>query len=304
MTVPHPNRPSLSQRAQFGVMFVRRLAGLAPKAPIADPDQRARLESIAEANPDPDWFAGDWCQNCGALHTAKYCADCGQGKAQRFDLLAIGAEAWQSYRVFEMSLVQGVVSALRSPGRVAREFVLGARKRHLHPLKVLLIAIAGLLLVLAQSTYLDSRDAGLSQAMALVRTYGNWSFSIGIIAIVLATQLIWRWRQPFNLTEHLILGVYLHASIIAVSVLNLLPTLIWRDPAFLQAHKAAATWYMDAIEALILMVGCRQFFRLQWRRDALWLLLAASVFVLVKAGLLRLYAMAVVKLVLHQLAPA
>lgn len=302
MSTPGPVRVKLAQRARFGVMYVRRLAGLAPRTPMDDPDRTARLGALADASPSADWFASDWCQNCGALRTGKFCADCGQGKSQRFDVLAVGSEAWQNYRWFDMSLLRGVLAALRAPGRVAREFVLGARKRHLHPLKLLLVVIAGLVLVLSQSTYLDSRDAGLSQAMALVRTYGNWSFSIGIVAIVLATQVVWRWRQPFNLTEHLVLGVYLHASIIAVSLLNLLPTLMVRDPFFLAAHKAASGWYMDGLEALIVVMGCRQFFRLRWRQDFGWLLLAVAIFVVSKMALLRLYALLVVKLVLYQLA--
>ena len=247
-------------------------------------------------------FAAPTCHNCGAALATADCGACGQKRARRLDFGAVRSEAWQSYRLFELSLVKGVLRFVRAPGAVAREFVLGARAKHIHPLKLLLMAIGVLLLVLARTTYLDSQDATINKAMELVRSYANWSFSLGIVAIVVASMSVLRWRQPFNLTEHLVLGVYTHFLVIVLSIANQLPLLVLRAPAFLAAHRQWSAWPMDVLEAGLVAIVFRQFFQLSWRRDGWRLLLAALVFVALKTALLKLFARLLVKIVLAQLA--
>jgi hypothetical protein len=247
-------------------------------------------------------FDAPVCHNCGAALATPFCGACGQKRARRFDLGAVRSEAWQSYRLFEWSFVANVLRFLRAPGVVAREYVLGARAKHVHPLKLLLVAIGLLLLVLARTNALAARDAQLSHAMELVRSYANWSFSLGILAIVGASTAVLRWRQPFNLTEHLVLGVYTHFLVIVANLVNRLPLLAFRAPEFLAAHKAWSALPMDLVEAALVVFVFRQFFRLSWRRDAWRLLLAGLAFVAFKTALLRLFSWAVIKLVLAQLA--
>ncbi|MBL8300561.1 MAG: DUF3667 domain-containing protein [Rhodanobacteraceae bacterium] len=230
-----------------------------------------------------------------------YCSACGQQRAKRLDVVAIGNEAWQKYRLFEFTAVKAAWRLLRHPGHVARDFVMGVRKRHEHPLKLLLIAIGVLLLVLSQTNYLDSRDASLSKAMSLIRSYGNWSFSLGIVAISAASMSVMRWGKPYNLTEHLVLATYAHFLIIVASIVNLLPTLVWRAPEFLATHKASAAIYMDVAEAGIVMLAFHQFFAVTGWRSWLRLIVAVAAFVVVKWVLTRLYAMLIAKLVLAKL---
>jgi hypothetical protein len=244
-------------------------------------------------------FSRPLCHNCGHAQRTPFCPACGQQKAKRFDLAAIGSEAWQGWRVFELETVRAALALARYPGRVAREYVLGARKKHVHPLKLLLVAIGVLLLVLAQSRYLHSDDAQVSRAVELIRDYAKWSFSLGIVAIFAASQLVFRRREGFNATEHLVLAVYVHFLVIAASVVNLLPTLIWSLPW----HKSASAIYMDLVEAAIVMVAFRQFFQLDLRRDGARLLLAGALFAAIKWLLLRAYAWALVRLVLSQVSP-
>lgn len=251
------------------------------------------------AVPDAAHFAAPVCHNCGAALTTSFCGQCGQKRAPRLNLGAVRSEAWQSYRVFEFGIVKAAWRLAHSPGVIAREFVLGARAKHVHPLKLLLIAIGLLLLVLSQISFLASDDAQFNRVMERVQALGNWSISLGIIAIVSASLLIMRWRQPFNFTEHLVLGVYVHFLIVAATMLSFLPRLFIETPAFIAAHKQWSAWPMDGVEALILMFAFRQFFQLEWRRDGWRLLLAAIVYVALKWATLRLFSMAVVKYVLH-----
>ena len=253
------------------------------------------------ATPDAAHFDSPVCLNCGAALATAFCGACGQKRARRLGLSAVGSEAWQNYRLFELALFKAAWKQLHAPGTVAREYVLGARARHLHPLKLLLVAFGVMLLVLARTSAPDA-NANVGRAMELVRAYANWSFSLGIFAIVGASQLVLRWRQPFNLTEHLVLGVYAHFLVIAANIANKLPLLVLHTPAFVAAHKQWSAWPMNAIEALLVACVFAQFFRLTWRRDGWRLLLAAAVFVAIKFALVQLYSLAVAKVVLAQLA--
>jgi hypothetical protein len=262
----------------------------------------AARSTQALSTPDAAHFAAPQCHNCGAALATPFCGACGQKRARRLDFGAVRSEAWQSYRLFELSLVKGALNFLRAPGLVAREFVLGARARHIHPLKLLLIAIGLLLLALSRTNALASQNANLGAAIELVRAYANWSFSLGIVAIVGASTLVLRWRQPFNLTEHLVLGVYVHFLVILANLVNQLPLLVLRAPAILAAHKTWSNTPMDIVEALLVVCVFRQFFALSWQRDAWRLLLAAIAFIAIKTLLMRLFSLVVVKLVLYQLA--
>lgn len=260
----------------------------------------APVAALIEA-PGVEHFAAPVCRNCGAALSTKFCGQCGQQKAARFNLRAVGGEAWSNWRLFEMDVLASAWRLLRKPGTVAREYVLGARKKHVHPLKLLLIAIGVLVLVLAQSNYLASQNANVSRAMELVRSYANWSFSLGIVAIVLTSLVVFRKRGGFNTTEHLVLAVYCHFLIICAAIVNLLPTLVWRAPAWLATHKAWSGFGMDVVEAGLVMLAFRQFFLVDLRREWWRLLLAGVVFAAIKWGLVRLYAMALVKVVMAQL---
>ena len=252
--------------------------------------------------PGTDWFAAPLCRNCGAALSSKYCGHCGQQKAARFNVAAVGGEAWSNWRLFELDVLKSAWRLVRRPGTVAREYVLGVRKKHVHPLKLLLVAIGLLLLVLAQSNYLASANANVSRAMELVRSYANWSFSLGIVAILASSLLVFHRRGGYNRTEHLVLATYCHFLVMCAAIVNLLPTLLWRAPAWLAAHKAWSGIYMDVVETGLVMLAFKQFFLVDPRREWWRLLLAGVVFAALKWGLLRLYAMALVKIVMAQLA--
>ncbi len=254
---------------------------------------------IQPTRPDAAHFAAPVCRNCDApLHT-KYCGQCGQKKAERLGRRAIGTEIWQNWRLFELAVLEAGWRVLRWPGRVAREYVLGARTRHLHPLKLLLLAIGTMLLVLGSSKLLDSQDAQLNRAMELVRAYSNWSFSLAIFAIAGSSLLVFARRGGFNLVEHLVLAVYCHFLVICASVLNKLPTFIWRSSQFLADYKTASRWFIDAVGVAVIVLAFKQFFALDPRRDGWRLALAAALFLGIKWGLQRLYGLAVIRWVLH-----
>ena len=123
-------------------------------------------------------------------------------------------------------------------------------------------------------------------------------FATLLAAIALASLVAFHRRDGYNRVEHLVLAAYAHFLVICASVANLLPTLLVRSAEFLLAHKRAAATYMGIVEVAIVLLAFAQFFRVDWRRDAWRLGLAAVVFLSVKWMLMRLYAWLLVKFVL------
>ena len=239
------------------------------------------------------------CRNCGEPREQPFCGACGQGVVARLSLRDLFQEFWQRSRAFESATVHAALNLFHSPGRVAREYVLGARKRHMHPLKLLLVAVATLVLLLAETRYLTAGQDDLGPQMLLVVRWARWSFTLGLFAIVIATITAFPRRLGLNLVEHLTLAAYVQFVILAVNIANLLPLLVLDITRWVPAWRAAAGWYMWPIESAILALALMQFFRLRLPRDLGRLVLAIAVFVLAKKALLLGYGHLIARVVLH-----
>lgn len=252
---------------------------------------------------DDAWFAPGVCRNCGAALVTPFCGQCGQRKARRFRWRDVGREAWERARLFESGVLRTTWRLVAHPGQVAREYVMGMRQRHVHPLKLLLFAIALLLLVLARNRYFGADalahggDAKLERMAALVQGYANWSFSTGILAILVASLLVFRRRLGYNAIEHSVLAVYCQVLVIGVILLNMLPTLVWNTPEFIRAYKAASGVYLYAFKIAIVAIAFQQFYLVSLRREWPRLLLAVAVYVAASWLLLRAYARLILALV-------
>lgn len=205
-------------------------------------------------------------------------------------------------RLFEAAAPRTIWRLLFQPGAVAREFVLGRRSAHMHPLKLLVALVALLVLVLAASRYFEvfgfaGRNSEVDRMAQRVIGYANWSFSLGIVAIFLASWVAFNGRLGYNAIEHTVLAIYAQNVILAAIIVNLLPTLIWRDAVFVVAHKAAAQYYMVALKLLIIAVAYKQFFVVDLRRDWPRLVAACLLYAAFAWLLLRIYAAAVLWLI-------
>lgn len=253
------------------------------------------------ASMETENFEAPVCRNCGAKLETPFCGQCGQKHAKRLGFSEIRAEIWEKLRYFEADTVKSAFNVLRAPGVVAREYVLGARKKHVHPLKLLLTAIVVLLLVLARTRFLESSHGVVSRAVEIVRTYSQWSFSLGIVALLLASRLVFWRRLNYRLIEHAVLAVYTHFVILVASIINLLPLLLFYSPAFARQHRFYSGYYMDVVEVIIVFFAFSQFFLIEKRRQWWWPALSAIAFLAFKKGLIYLYAMALVKLIIAKI---
>ena len=214
----------------------------------------------------------------------------------------LGKEGWERLRLFEIRSVRTVGRLVLSPGTVARDYVMGRRSTHMHPLTLLIALVAILVVMLAANQYFGHyRFAGsnsdVDRMAQRVMAYANWSFSLGIIAIFLAAWIVFRGRLGYNAIEHAVLAVYSQNLILAVIIVNLLPTLLWQSPEFILWHKTASQYYVSAIKLLIVAIAYKQFFLLKIRSDWPKLLSACLIYSGLSWALLRVYAFAILWLV-------
>lgn len=274
--------------------FLRRAADL-----VFDKEHRSPVE-LPGAPVDPGWFGAATCRNCGAAVETPYCGQCGQKAARRFVWRDVWREGWDRLRWFEFQLTRTLRHLATGPGRVAREYVMGRRTAHMHPIKLLVALVAVLVLMLAANRYFGVhafRDAQVDQMAARVMAYANWSFSIGIFAIFLGSWIGLNGRLGYNWIEHAVLAIYVQCLILAVIIVNMLPTLVWRDAGFVLAHKAASQAYMPVVKLGLVAVAYHQFFLIDLRHGWPRWLLACLIYAALAWGLLRLYAAAILWLV-------
>lgn len=275
-----PAPASLAARAR--AQSLRMLKGLVPQ------DSAIALAQSDEAMANAH-FAAALCRNCGAERHAPFCGECGQKAVARFGVGDLWQELWQQWRVFEKTLAHAAIRLMLQPGTVAREYVLGARKRHVHPLTLLLFAVGALLVLLGRTGYLTAGQTELAGAMKVVVAWSRWSFSLGLFAVLAATWCVFRRRLGYNPVEHLVLAVYVQTLIVAANAVHLLPLLFLDTTHWVPLWRKAALWTMSPVEWTIVAVACRQFFRLDWRTDAWRIALVVVVCIAIKKALLLAY---------------
>jgi hypothetical protein len=263
-------------------------------------DVPAADRPMADGTIESAWFDAPICRNCGSPQSTPYCAACGQKAAKRFELRDIGKETWDRLRYFELKSLRTIARLALTPGMVARDYVLGRRATYMHPLSLLIVLVALLVVMLAANRYFGQvgvADRDVDLMAKRVVSYANWSFSLGIIAVFAGSWTVFRRRLGYNAVEHAVLAVFVQTVILAAIIINMVPTMIWRDPAFVAAHRAASQHYLYGIKLVIVLLAYRQFFLLRVRSEWPRLLLAGLVFVAVSWLLLRVYAAAILWIV-------
>lgn len=257
---------------------------------------------------DDAWFDAPACRNCSAPLDSPWCGQCGQPRARRLVWGDLRRETWTQWRLFERLQASTLVRLLAAPGHVARGYVLGRRKDTMHPLKLLLFVVALMAVMVATSGYFEHHsfssraDPALARMAALVQSYANWSFTLGIFAIFVGSAVVFRRRQGYNLVEHGVLAVYCQVLVMVAFLAVLLPTLAWDSPAFIAAYKVHVGRWMTVVRLLVVAVAFTQFFALRLRRDWWRLAIALAVCAGATWGLRQLYAHAILRIVQYQLA--
>ncbi|MGH8092178.1 MAG: DUF3667 domain-containing protein [Chthoniobacterales bacterium] len=111
------------------------------------------------------------CENCGAALTGPYCAQCGQpGIDYQRAFGSLLADAADAFFNLDERFLKTFWLLLLKPWRLTTEFNEGKRARHVHPLRVYLIASVIFFLVinfLSRDTHLQAEPHGKSKAFDL-----------------------------------------------------------------------------------------------------------------------------------------
>ncbi len=106
------------------------------------------------------------CENCGAALTGPFCAQCGQpGIDYRRSFGSLLADAADAFFNLDARFFQSFGLLLFKPWRLTIEFIEGKRARHVHPLRVYLIASVIFFLVinfLSKGTHLQTKGNSLT----------------------------------------------------------------------------------------------------------------------------------------------
>ena len=113
----------------------------------AELDRRPRRRRwFPKKNPPPPLTH---CENCGTALSGPYCAQCGQPAIDyRRSLGSLLTDAADAFFNFDARFFQSFGLLLIKPWRLTNEFIEGKRARHVHPLRVYLIASVAFFLVI------------------------------------------------------------------------------------------------------------------------------------------------------------
>jgi len=111
------------------------------------------------------------CENCGAALTGRYCAQCGQAAVDYHrSFVSLLADAADAFFNFDERFLKTFGLLLVKPWRLTTEFIEGKRARHVHPLRVYLIASVTFFLVinfLSRGAHFQAKGKGDKAAIIL-----------------------------------------------------------------------------------------------------------------------------------------
>ncbi len=114
------------------------------------------------------------CENCGHALDGPYCAKCGQPAIDyRRSLGSLLVDAADAFFNLDARFFQSFGLLLVKPWRLTNEFVEGKRARHVHPLRVYLIASVLFFLVinfLSRDTHMQAHQDGKQSVISLEKT--------------------------------------------------------------------------------------------------------------------------------------
>jgi hypothetical protein len=136
---------------------------------------------VAEINrpPRPRWWRRKkkqkppltHCENCGQALTGPYCAQCGQPAIDyRRSIGSLLVDAADAFFNLDARFFQSFGWLLIKPWRLTNEFIEGKRARHVHPLRVYLIASVTFFLVinyLAKGAHMRSEEHGKRKTFSI-----------------------------------------------------------------------------------------------------------------------------------------
>ncbi|ANM31221.1 hypothetical protein ABI59_19045 [Acidobacteria bacterium Mor1] len=209
--------------------------------------------SAGRPSEGPDWWRENGpvagrCPNCGTPDPRAFCPNCGQRQTdRRLSLRTLLRELPSRFFTLERGLPRTFIDMFRSPGKVAFDYVCGARKRYASPLTYFFVAatVQIVALTLLKDVMLDSirgqlgpqfenpnnplgqfigrlgensleRFAGIFYQVT--RSAYSYLWILFSAAVALAFRLMpFAGKRRFNLAEHYVFALFTISHMILVS---------------------------------------------------------------------------------------
>jgi hypothetical protein len=155
------------------------------------------------------------CLNCDASLSAgqAFCSVCGQSSdTHRLSLHDITHALVHVFTHADRSVFSLVRDLAHKPGRVAREYVAGKRRRYFNPFTFAIVVIGVAALVMAASGFVNLASMGhkASPLSELLQKHLNLLVLAQLPLLALSCMVLFR-SEKLSFTEHLVLAAYTSA---------------------------------------------------------------------------------------------
>ncbi len=241
------------------------------------------------------------CSNCDAIHITKfrYCPDCGQSTVlHRLTFHDIVHEAIHYFTHADKGIFQLVKALAVKRGLVAKEYVLGRRKKYFPPLNFLLLIAAIFVFMATLSHGSDAPPASETVAADQMQIYSDrtkivnfyvtkYSNIMALLSLPLTSFFFWLFyrKRGHNFIEHLVAGMYMLGFTLIVYTFVLLPLENIFD---IQRNAVKITflffqlWYFTAFYSSFIITGNKNFsaraFSASLTGMLLWVIVTSAVF--------------------------
>lgn len=215
------------------------------------------------------------CLNCEADLRGPYCGQCGQARVKRLSSRTLIRELPGRAFNLERGIVHTFVQMWLSPGRVARHYIDGRRRRYLNPLTYYLIAASAQLLALwwmsedlavmiraglSETAIAELQAAGVQDPLTwvperyvlLIQNAYTW---LGLITFVLPMTLVLRMTlgNKGNTAEMAVFSLFVLSHVILVTAI--LAPLTTQISFQLHSVVAAGLYVLFSVWAAVVCFG-------------------------------------------------
>jgi uncharacterized OB-fold protein len=207
------------------------------------------------------------CLNChAALAPAqRFCSECGQATAtRRLTVHDIGHALVHVFTHADHSVFSLVRDLATRPGKVAREYVEGKRKKYFNPFTFAVVVVGVASLVLAATRFVDfNRGVPTNPVTSFLQNHINLVILMQLPLLAMFGKLMFR-RDKLFFAEHLVLAAYTSGFRSIFFTLGVIPLWLlfdWHYPTTVGVYVALWLTYFG--------IACAQFY--QGNRWWLWL---------------------------------
>jgi len=199
--------------------------------------------------------AATHCLNChAALAPAqRFCSECGQAAAtRRLTVHDIGHALVHVFTHADHSVFSLARDLATRPGKVAREYVEGKRKKYFNPFTFAVVVVGVASLVLAATRFVDfNRGVPTNPVTSFLQNHINLVILMQLPLLAMFSKLMFR-RDKLFFAEHLVLAAYTSGFRSIFFTLCVIPAWLlfdWHYPTTVAAYVALWLTYFGIASA-------------------------------------------------------